>query len=406
MVPSPRPGPDTSRPASALQQRSVIRTTLLVLLTISVWMVLVWAVVLARHFFFLILLAWLIAIAAEPAIRFLTRHRWSRGLAIGAVGGSVLLVVIGTAALFGTLLFGQAAQLVSGAPAIAASGVGQLNSSFGLTLDATEIAAKVQDFTANAGSFVAAYGTGWLGVAESLGSVLLDLATVIVFAFYIAAAGPTLVRTLARWLRPDRQRVLGELWEIATDKTGGYVASRVILSAVSAAFHGAFFWFIGLPGWLPLALLAGITAQFVPIVGTYIGVLVPGVVALADQPITALWIVLFSIAYQQIETYVFTPRISERTMDVNSGLALAAVFVGAAIWGPIGAVIGVPITAVITAMIDTYGPHHDVVPELAKAAGDPPKDDESRGDDSVAQDDPEHDPDADDDRVPSAEWKA
>jgi predicted PurR-regulated permease PerM len=38
--------------------------------------------------------------------------------------------------------------------------------------------------------------------------------------------------------------------------------------------------------------------------------------------------VLFAAVYQQIETYVFTPRISNRTMDVNSGIALAAVFVG------------------------------------------------------------------------------
>jgi predicted PurR-regulated permease PerM len=370
--------------AVALQQRSVVRTTLLVLLIISIWVVLAWVVVLSRHFFFLILLAWLIAIAAEPAIRLLTRHRWRRGPATAAVGGTVLVVVAGTAALFGALMFGQAGQLVADAPAIVQSGVEQLNSSFGLTLNAVEIVARMRDVTTNAGAFVATYGTGLLGAAESLGSVLLDLATVIVFAFYIAAAGPTLVRTLAGWLPPERQRVLGDLWEIATDKTGGYVASRVILSALSAVFHGAFFWAIGLPGWLPLALLVGVTAQFVPIVGTYIGVLVPGVVALADQPISALWIVLFAVVYQQIETYVFTPRVSQRTMDVNSGIALAAVFVGAAIWGPIGAVIGVPITAVITAMIDTYGPHHEVVPDLASAGGQDP----SEEDDHAEDDDP------------------
>ena len=360
----------------ALQQRSTVRTTFLVLLIVSIWVVLAWVVVLARHFFFLILLAWLIAIAAEPAIRWLTRHRWSRGLATAAVGGTVLLVVLGTAVLFGALLYGQAAGLIAGAPGIITSGVDQLNSSFGLTIDSADVLSKVEDFVANAGSFVADYGTGLWGAVESFGSVLLDLATVIVFAFYIAAAGPTLVRTLAGWLPPERQRVLGELWEIATEKTGGYVASRVILSALSATFHGVFFWAIGLPGWLPLAVLVGVTAQFVPIVGTYIGVVVPGVVALADQPITAVWIVLFAVVYQQIETYLFTPRVAKRTMDVNSGIALAAVFVGAAIWGPIGAVIGVPITAVITAMIDTYGPHHEVVPELASPAGEGPPDDD------------------------------
>ena len=52
-------------------------------------------------------------------------------------------------------------------------------------------------------------------------------------------------------------------------------------------------------------------------------------------------------------------------MDVNPAIALAAVFLGVAIWGPIGAVIGVPITAVVVAVLDTYGPAARLVPELA-----------------------------------------
>ena len=163
---------------------------------------------------------------------------------------------------------------------------------------------------------------------------------------------------------PDRQLVLGELWEIADEKTGGYVASKVVLSAVSSFCYGIFFYLIGLPGWLPLALLVGITAQFVPLIGTYIGIAVPVVVALADKPVTAIWIVLFALVYQQIETYVFTPRVSERTMNVNPAIALAAVFLGAAIWGPIGAIIGVPIAAVVVALAENYWPRHELTAEL------------------------------------------
>ena len=75
------------------------------LLVITSWVVLALVVGLARHFLFLILLAWLSAIAAEPAIRWLIRHRWKRGLATAAVGGSVLVLALVTFALFGTSLF-------------------------------------------------------------------------------------------------------------------------------------------------------------------------------------------------------------------------------------------------------------------------------------------------------------
>jgi predicted PurR-regulated permease PerM len=251
--------------------------------------------------------------------------------------------------------------------------VAQANEAFGLNLDPAAIAASLQLGSSDVQGLATALGGGLLGVFGSLASVLFDLITVVVFAFYIAGAGPGLVVHLAVWMPPERQRMLDELWEIATEKTGGYVASKVVLAAASSLVYGTFFYFIGLPGWLPLALLVGITAQFVPLIGTYIGIAVPIVVALGDKPINALWIALFALVYQQIETYVFTPRISQRTMDVNPAIALAAVFLGAAIWGPIGAIIGVPIAAVVVSVLQNYGTRHELAVELREGSepGDP-----------------------------------
>lgn len=342
----------------------VQRATVRILLIISIWVVAILLIGLARHFMFLIMLAWLLAIAAEPAISWLVRHRWSRGGATAFVGGTALILGVATAALFGTTLLGQAGQLLAAGPRIVEETVRQLNSTFGMTLDPQVVASRLSLDGNAAQELASRFGSGLLGAVESLGSVMLDLATVVVFAFYIAGAGPRLVQHLAVWMPPDRQRMFGELWTIATVKTGGYVFSKVILSAISTVAHAVFFYIIGLPGWLPLGLLAGVTAQFVPIVGTYIGVLIPGIVAVADRPVNVIWIVLFAIVYQQIETYLLTPHVSQRTMDVNPAIALAAVFLGAALWGPIGAIIGVPITAVVMAVVETYGPRHALVPEL------------------------------------------
>ena len=51
-------------------------------------------------------------------------------------------------------------------------------------------------------------------------------------------------------------------------------------------------------------------------------------------------------------------------MEVNPAIALAAVFLGAAIWGPIGAIIGVPIAAVVVSIMETYGRRYELVPHL------------------------------------------
>jgi predicted PurR-regulated permease PerM len=82
-------------------------------------------------------------------------------------------------------------------------------------------------------------------------------------------------------------------------------------------------------------------------------------------------IVVFATVYQQVENYVFTPRVSKRTMDVNPAIALAAVFVGAAVWGPIGALIGIPLAAAGVAILDTYKHSYELVPEIARVGGDP-----------------------------------
>ncbi|MGA0209463.1 MAG: AI-2E family transporter, partial [Candidatus Nanopelagicales bacterium] len=116
--------------------------------------------------------------------------------------------------------------------------------------------------------------------------------------------------------------------------------------------------------WLPMGIFAGFVSQFIPTVGTYIGIIVPALFAAFNDPWDVLWIVIFATIYQQIENYIFTPRISSSTMNINSGVALAAVFVGAALFGPIGAIIGIPLVAIIIAVIEAYGRRYELHPDL------------------------------------------
>ena len=82
------------------------------------------------------------------------------------------------------------------------------------------------------------------------------------------------------------------------------------------------------------------------------------------DPIDVVWIIIFATVYQQIESYVFTPRVSRATMDIHPAIALGSVFVGFAIFGPIGAIIGIPLAAAIIAVIETYANRYELVPEL------------------------------------------
>lgn len=160
--------------------------------------------------------------------------------------------------------------------------------------------------------------------------------------------------------------VFVNVWDISVQKAGGFVISKVALASISAFFHALFFALIDIPYWLPMGIFAGVVSQFIPTIGTYIGVALPALFAAFEDPLDILWIILFATVYQQIENYVLTPRISTKTMDINSGVALAAVFVGAALFGPIGAIIGIPLAAIIIAVFDAYGQRYALHPSVTQ----------------------------------------
>jgi len=58
-------------------------------------------------------------------------------------------------------------------------------------------------------------------------------------------------------------------------------------------------------------------------------------------------------------------------MEVSAAISLAAVFVGAAIWGPIGALIGIPLAAAGVTVVTTYARRYELIPELATETAAP-----------------------------------
>jgi predicted PurR-regulated permease PerM len=349
----------------AFEPRALRRAVIGVLVIVTLWMIALWVFTAVSRFLFLLLLSWLFAMAMEPAVGGLARRGMRRGVATGLVGGSVLLVAVVLGALFGNMFLTQLSQLVQATPGVVDEVISWANRSFHLKLDADSVAASLRLTPSQVGALASDLAGGVLGLVSSLLSTLLDVFTFVVFGFYLAADGPRVRRTIGSWLPPAHQDVFVTVWDIAVAKSGGYVVSKVELATLSSIFHGVFFKAIDVPYWLPLAVLVGLLAQFVPVIGTYIGIIVPVLFVVFTSPLTALWILLFAAVYQQVETYLLTPRVSRRTMDVNSGIALAAVFVGSALWGVIGALIGIPLAAAAVAVLDTYGHRHELVPALA-----------------------------------------
>jgi predicted PurR-regulated permease PerM len=313
---------------------------------------------------FQIIMAWLASIAMEPAVSRLARHM-RRGLATGVVMlGVVVFAVLFTAA-FGNLLVTQAVNLIQGIPTLLASLATWVNQAFGTTFDAESLLESLQITPQTLASLGVDVAGGLIGVVIAILGGVFSLFSIGLFIFYFSADAPRLQRWVAHLLPPHRQEVFIVVWGLAVKKTGGYVAARVVLAAICGGLTAIFLLIIGMPYWLALGVWTGVVSQFVPTVGTYIAIALPVVVGLtSSEPVDGVLALAFALVYQQIENLTIEPKISADAVDMHPAVGFGAVLFGAALFGAAGALVAVPISALLLSLVDIYSRQYELLPQL------------------------------------------
>jgi predicted PurR-regulated permease PerM len=97
------------------------------------------------------------------------------------------------------------------------------------------------------------------------------------------------------------------------------------------------------------------------VVGTYIAAAIPLLVALLERPWSALVVLIYVILYQQIENYVLSPKLTEKTMQLHPAIAIGAAIAGAILYGPIGAFLALPAAAILQVVASSYIRRHEII---------------------------------------------
>ncbi len=322
----------------------------------------------AGQVIFTLLISWFTALAMEPAVARLSL-RMKRGAATGVVmlSAGAFLVLFGLA--FGKLIAEQLVQAAQALPSFAADVVEWLNRFFGTDYSGEEILTAIGVTQESISEWVTDLAGGALGLIVSGLSALFSSFTFLLFTFYFSADAPRLKRWLAA-LFPERyQSVFGTTWDLAVEKTGGYVSARVVLAFINGSTTSLFMWIIGMPYWLVLGIWTGIVAQFIPTIGTYIAIILPTVVGLlSPEPVDGLLVLAWGLLYQQIENLSIEPKISAKAVDVHPAVSFASVMLGAALFGASGAILAIPVAATVLALFDIYGHKHELLPQLTAPA--------------------------------------
>jgi predicted PurR-regulated permease PerM len=304
-----------------------------------------------------------LSFAMEPAVQWLARRGMLRGFGTWFVFLGVLLAFGGMIAAMVPLVAEQVRNLIDAGPTLlddlasrAESLPGELGPSAAAWLNeqAAELPRQLPRIAGDV-------GRGALGIGQTVLGVVFQALTIALIVFYLVADGPKLRAQLARRLPPREQvRVLG-LWELAVNKTGGYVYSRLLTAIVSTVFHAIVFTVLGLDYAAALAVWVGVISSVIPAVGTYIAGTLPIVVALADSLGLAVAVLVAIVLYQQVENYLVVPRITATTLELHPAVAFVSVVAGAAVGGAPGALLALPAVAIVAALLAASGEEYGVL---------------------------------------------
>jgi len=348
--------PATQTPAASAQRMPPWTHQLL--RNIALWVVgvliAVWVARAIANFLFTLFLAFFASLALEPAVAWLHKRGWKRGLATFTIMGAGGLIGLLMLAILIPSIIRQVAALAAQLPEWLAEFDRWLGKTFNvhLSLEAAQeqLKSAQTQLLSSAGNILGSI----LGVGAALLSGIFRLMTIGLFTFYFVADGPRFRRSVCSVIPSRQQELVLNAWEVAIEKTGGYLYSRLLLAAISAFCSWVVMSVLGIPFAMPLAIWVGLISQFIPSVGTYIAMVIPLIVSLFVDPVNTLILFIFFTAYQQFENYFLSPRITAKTMELHPAIAFGSAMVGAAVAGPIGAFLALPFVATIQSGVLVY----------------------------------------------------
>ncbi len=174
-------------------------------------------------------------------------------------------------------------------------------------------------------------------VTTDILGTLFSLVLAIFISGYMLADSKTLTTNLVRLLpEPWDQRVNQQMPEIGS-RIGGYIRGRLIVSATLSIITGIGLSFLGLKDFaIGLGAIAGVT-NLIPFLGPILGAIPALVVAISQGGWLFLWIVLFYVVIQNIETYLLDPLLVGSSVGVHPLYQLLAVLGGTQVLGVVGA---------------------------------------------------------------------
>ena len=303
-----------------------------------------------KSLIFDLFVAVVLAALAEPVVYRLSKKINRRASAMIAV--SLILLVIG-ATLFSIIpiMVQELYFLSSQIPTYFDNFINYLNvegfavSSQSLDLE-SQFNSLIKDYGSTVGSSVVFAGQGLL---RTLGHIFV----IFFFTYYLISEGEGWRIKLKESLPDSVSTSIDQVWTIGVSKAGGFIVAKVILGVLASIVLSVSFLIIGLPSPIALGVAAGILSQLIPVVGTFLGGLVPFIASISLGTTAMIATVLVLLIYQVVENYFVSPRVTKSTMEIHPAIAVFSTLFGAYTLGGVGAILALPVAATVQGVIGT-----------------------------------------------------
>ena len=215
-----------------------------------------------------------------------------------------------------------------------------------------------------------------LGKALTFG---FDLILVLVLSVYLLVYGREIGRLVRRIMPPGDGTAQDDFPLLVQRAVFSYVRGQLLFSVIMGTSAALSLWIVGTIGIFPdgaryAVFFGGFYGlmELVPYIGPILGAAPAVLVALFNDPVSAIWVVLLFVALQQLEGHLIAPQVFRISLRINPILIILALLVGYQIYGVAGALVALPSAAVIRETVLYLRRHLVLEPWGAAPLTDPP----------------------------------
>lgn len=230
---------------------------------------------------------------------------------------------------------------------------------------------QLNDLREQAGTRIGEWARSSGGALVSGAILALEVAAAVLLAiittFFLVKDGERFERSAVRALPEERRDTAAALSRRAWTTLGAYLKGAAMLGIVEAAIIGVTLWLVGANLVVPVMVLT-VLGAFIPFAGAILAALIAVLVALATVGFGGAAVVaVVALIMQQLDNDLLAPVIYGKALQLHPLTVLFAITAAGALFGPVGAVLAVPVTAVAVNVSTEYRDRR----AAAEAATDP-----------------------------------